>query len=124
MGSDFLYLQLCHGIDFGVIPHQINTEKRHFKHDPPELNDFCEIVVQIEISIPAKFYCFMPTGFLTADVQFCKKKKRAFFGTSCLRKSGITSARIKIHSSFYAHFKANEMPFPMTYCTNIFSIVM
>jgi hypothetical protein len=29
-----------------------------------------------------------------------------------------------IKSSFYSHFKANEMPFPMTYYTNIFSTVM
>jgi hypothetical protein len=74
------------------------------------------------ISIPAKFYCFMATRFLAADIQSCQKTR--FFCTSCLRKSGITSAWIEIQSSFYAYFKANEMLFPMTYCTNIFSTVM
>jgi hypothetical protein len=83
---------------------------------------FWEIVVPTEIIMSAKFYCFMATRFLTADIQSCQKT--SFFGTSCLRKSGITSARIEIQSSFYAHFKANEMPYPMTYYINIFSTVM
>jgi hypothetical protein len=83
---------------------------------------FCEIVVRIEISIPAKFYCFMATRFLTADIQ--SSQKTHFFCTSCLRKSGITSAWIEIQSSFYAHLKANKNPFPMIYYTNIFSTVM
>jgi hypothetical protein len=83
---------------------------------------FCGIVVPMEVSIPAKFYCFMATRFLRADIQSCPKIHS--LGTSCLRKSGITSALIQIQSSFYAHFKANEMPFPMTYCTNIFSTIM
>jgi hypothetical protein len=72
----------------------------------------------MEISILAKFYCFMATSFLRADIQNCQKTR--FFGTSCLRKSGVTSALIEIQGSFYAHFKANKMPFPMTYYTNIF----
>jgi hypothetical protein len=83
---------------------------------------FCEIVVSIEISISAKFYCFMATRFLAVDIKSCQKTH--FFSTSCLRKGGITSARIEIQSLFYVHFKANEMPFPVTYCTNIFSTVM
>jgi hypothetical protein len=33
---------------------------------------FCEIVVPTEIRIPAKFYCFMATRFLRADIQSCK----------------------------------------------------
>jgi hypothetical protein len=37
---------------------------------------FCDIVVPMGISIPAKFYCFMATRFLTADIQICKKKKK------------------------------------------------
>jgi hypothetical protein len=102
-----------------VIPCQINTGHNL---TPSELNDICEIVVPIEISIPAKFYCFMATSFLASGIQSCQKTR--FFGTSCLRKSGITSAQIEIQSSFYAHFKANEMPFLLTYCTNIFSTVM
>jgi hypothetical protein len=76
----------------------------------------------MEISIPAKFYCFMATRFLTADIQICQKT--CFLTTSCLRKSGITSAQIEIQNSFYGHFKANKMPFQMTYYTNIFSTVM
>jgi hypothetical protein len=77
----------------------------------------------MEISIPAKVYCFVATRFLPADIQSCQKKL-SFFSTSCLRKSGIPSALIEIQSSFYAHFKANKMLFPMTYSTNIFSTVM
>jgi hypothetical protein len=42
---------------------------------PSEVNDFFEIVVPIEISIPAKFYCVVTTIFLTADIQNCKKKR-------------------------------------------------
>jgi hypothetical protein len=35
---------------------------------------FCEIVVPMEIlSIPAKFYCFMATRVLRADIQSCQK---------------------------------------------------
>jgi hypothetical protein len=82
---------------------------------------FCDIVVPMEISIPVKFYCFIATRFLTADIQSCPKTR--FLGTSCLRKSGISSALIEMQSSFYAHFKANKMPFPMTYYTDIFSTV-
>jgi hypothetical protein len=87
------------------------TQKRDIsKPTPSELNDFfCEIVVPMEISIPAKFYCFMATRFLKADIQSCQKTH--FLGTSCLTKSGITSALIEIQSSFYAHFKATKMPF-------------
>jgi hypothetical protein len=83
---------------------------------------FGEIVIPMDISIAAKFYCFMTTRFLTADIQIVKK--RVFFGTICIRKSGITFARLEIQSSFYAHFKANKMPFPMNYYANIFSTVM
>jgi hypothetical protein len=64
----------------------------------------------------------MATTILRADIQ--SRKKNSFFGTSCLRKSGITSALIAIQSMFYAHFKANKMPFLMTCYTNIFSTVM
>jgi hypothetical protein len=64
----------------------------------------------------------MATTFLRADIQSCQKTR--FLATSCLRKSGITSALIEIQHSFYAHFKENKMPFPMTYYTNIFSTVM
>jgi hypothetical protein len=76
----------------------------------------------MEISIPAKFYCFLATTFLRADIQNCQKTH--FLATSCLRKSGITSALIELQSLFYANFKDNKMPFPMTYYTNIFSTVM
>jgi hypothetical protein len=82
---------------------------------------YCEIVVTMEISISAKFSCFMSTRLLRADIQNCRK---TFFGTHCLRKSGIISALIHIQNSFYAHFKANKTPFPMIYYTNIFSTVM
>jgi hypothetical protein len=83
---------------------------------------FCEIVVPMEISIPAKFYCFMATRLLRADIQICQITR--FLTTSFLRKSGITSTLIEIQSLFYSHFKANEMPFPMAYYTNMFSKVM
>jgi hypothetical protein len=53
-----------------VIPRQINTGHNP---TPSELNDFCDIVVTMEISIPAKFYCFMATRFLTAHIQSCQK---------------------------------------------------
>jgi hypothetical protein len=42
---------------------------------------FCEIVVPMEVSIPAKFYCFMAT-------RFCQKE---FWGTIFLRRNGIPS---------------------------------
>jgi hypothetical protein len=77
----------------------------------------------METGIPAKFYCFMATRFLRADIQSCQKNS-FFLATSCLRKSGITSALTEIQSSLYARFKASRMPFPMTYYTNIFSRVM
>jgi hypothetical protein len=77
---------------------------------------FCEIVVPMEIGIPAKFDYFMATGFLRIDIRSCQKK--VFFvwrgGTSYLGKSGITSALIEIQSSFYVHSRDNEMPFPVT----------
>jgi hypothetical protein len=41
------------------------------------------------------------------------KKSFSYLGASYLRKSGITSFLIEIRSSFYAHFKAYKMPFPM-----------
>jgi hypothetical protein len=34
---------------------------------------FCEILVPMEISIPAKFYCSVATRFLTADIRSCQK---------------------------------------------------
>jgi hypothetical protein len=83
---------------------------------------FCEIVVPMEISIPAKLYCFMVNRFLKADIWSCQKT--CFLGTSSLRKSGIPSVLIEIQDSFYAQFKSNKMPFPMSYYTNIFSTVM
>jgi hypothetical protein len=105
---------------YRIIPHQINTEKRHFQPDPLRIEwFFCEILVPMEINITAKFYCFMATR---ADIQSCQKTR--FLATSCLRKSGITSALIEIQSSFYAHFKANKMPFPVSYYTSILSTVM
>jgi hypothetical protein len=68
------------------------------------------------INILAKFCCFMATRFWTADIQNCQKEKEHFFfGTNCIRKSGMTSALIEAQSSFYAHFRANEMHFPVTY---------
>jgi hypothetical protein len=76
---------------------------------------FREIVVPMEASIPAKFYWFTATRFLRVDIQSCQKTN--FLGTSCLRKSGITSALIEVQSSFYANFKANKMPFPVNYHT-------
>jgi hypothetical protein len=45
----------------------------------------CEIVVPMEISIPAKFYCFMNTRFLTAYIQICQKK-RVFLAQVVLEK--------------------------------------
>jgi hypothetical protein len=86
----------------GVIPCPINTgHKLTFSEVP------------MVISVPAKFYCIMETRCLTADIQNCQKT--CSVGISCLRKSSITCALIEIQSSFYAHFKANKMPFPMTY---------
>jgi hypothetical protein len=102
-----------------VILCQINTGHNL---TPSELNDFCEILVPMEISIPAKFYCFMATRFLRADIQNCQKT--CVLATSCLRKNSMTSALVEIRSSFYANFKANKMPFPLTYWTNIFSRVV
>jgi hypothetical protein len=61
----------------------------------------------------------MVTRFRRADVQKCQET--LFLGTSCLRKNGISSAIIETQGSFYAHFKANKMPFPMTYYTSILS---
>jgi hypothetical protein len=47
-----------------VIPCQINTG-----HNPTHSEFiFCEVVVPMEISIPAKFYCFIATTFLRADI--------------------------------------------------------
>jgi hypothetical protein len=54
----------------------------------------------------------MATRFLREDIESCQKT--VFLGTSFLRNSGITSALIAINSPFYAHFKANKMPFPVT----------
>jgi hypothetical protein len=76
------------------------------------LNDFFyETVVPKEISIPAKFYCFMATRFFRADIRSCQPVFRA---QVALEKSGITSGLIEIQSLFYAHFKANKIPFPVT----------
>jgi hypothetical protein len=63
----------------------------------------CEIVVPMEKSIPAKFYSFTATRFLTADIQNCQKS--AF---SAQVVFGITYALIELQSSFYAHFKAKK----------------
>jgi hypothetical protein len=65
--------------------HIKSAQKRGISNlNPSELNVFCEIVVPMEISIRTKFYCFMATRFLTADIQSCQKMR--FFGTSSLRK--------------------------------------
>jgi hypothetical protein len=69
----------------------------------------CEIVVPVEISIPAKFCWFMATRFLRADIQSCKKTR--FLASNCLRKSGITSAFIEIQSSFILISKLIKCPF-------------
>jgi hypothetical protein len=45
-------------------------------------------------------------------------------GKCCLRESGMTSALIETQSSFYAHFKANKMPFMMPYYSDIFSTIL
>jgi hypothetical protein len=74
-----------------LIPCQIKTGHNP---TPSEFNDFCQIVVPMERSIPAKFYCLKGTRVLTADIQICQKS--SFFGTCHLRKSGITSALIEI----------------------------
>jgi hypothetical protein len=34
---------------------------------------FCEIVVPVEISIPATFHCFLATRILRADIQSCQE---------------------------------------------------
>jgi hypothetical protein len=64
----------------------------------------------------------MANRFLTPDIQSCEKTH--FLATNGLRKNGITFALIEIQIAFYAHFKANEMTFPVTYYTSIFSTVM
>jgi hypothetical protein len=76
----------------------------------------------MEIIIPAKSYCFMATRSSRADIRICQKT--LFLGTSCPRRSGITSALIQIQNSLYTHFKANKMQFPVTYYTNVFSTVI
>jgi hypothetical protein len=58
---------------------------------------FCEIV-PVETNIAVKFYCFMATRFFTADIQSYQKTR--FLATSCLRKSGITSALMQIQTHF------------------------
>lgn len=62
------------------------------------------------------------TRFLNVDNQICQKT--CSLCISCLRRSGITSASVEVQSSFYAAFKAKEMPSPVTSYSNIFSIVM
>jgi hypothetical protein len=65
--------------------HIKSTQKRDISNPTPsELNNFCDIVVPIEISIPAKFYCFMATRFLRADIQSCQKN--SLFGHKLLKK--------------------------------------
>jgi hypothetical protein len=71
----------------------------------------CEIVVQMQVSIPAKFYCFMATSFLTAYIQSCQRT--CFLAQVFLEKTSITSALIEIWSSFYPLFNVNKMPFPV-----------
>jgi hypothetical protein len=44
-----------------------------------------------------------------------------FISTCCLRKSVIISVLHETQSSFYVCFRANKMPCPITYNTNIFS---
>jgi hypothetical protein len=103
-----------------VIPCQINTG--HVP-TPSELNDFlwdcspngdtysCQILLLY--------------GHWIFESRHLKlSKKLVFLATSCLIKSGVTSALIERESSFFAHFKANKIPFIMTYYTEIFSTVM
>jgi hypothetical protein len=108
---------------WGILIGSFHVKSTQVTTRPPQnLIIFCEIVVPMEISIPAKFYCLWPLEFWEQTSKVVRKL--VFLATSCLRKSGITSALIEIQSSFYAHFKANKMPFPVTYYTNIFSTVM
>lgn len=53
-----------------VIPRKINTVTTHALQN---WMIFCETVVQMEISIPAKFYFFIAIRFFTADFQSCQK---------------------------------------------------
>jgi hypothetical protein len=77
---------------------------------------FCEIIVPMEISILAKFCCFMDTTVWTADIQSCQKAY--FLGTGCLRQGGITSAPTETQNTFHAHFEAKKMPLPVTSYTS------
>jgi hypothetical protein len=61
---------------------------------------FCDIVVPMVVSIPTKFYCLLDTRFWLTDFQILGVAH--FWGTSWLRKSGMTSALIEIWSSFCA----------------------
>jgi hypothetical protein len=88
--------------------------KEAFPTRPPQnWMIFCyEILVAMQISFPAKFFCFMTTVILRGDVHICKREPRFFLGgggRSCLRKCDVTCAVIETRTSFYAHFKANKM---------------
>jgi hypothetical protein len=41
--------------------------------DPLRIERLCEIVVAMDISIPAKFYCFKTIRFLRGDIKSCQK---------------------------------------------------
>jgi hypothetical protein len=113
----FLSFQSC-PYCISVIPCQINTG-----HNPTlsQLNDFLRDCSPNGDKYSCQILLLLATRFLKAGIQSSQKTR---FLATRRRKSGITSALIEIQSSHYAHFKANKMPFPVTYYTDIFSTVM
>jgi hypothetical protein len=51
----------------------MSNQHRSQPDTPQNWMNFCEIVIPMEISIPAKFYCFMATRFLRADILSCQE---------------------------------------------------
>jgi hypothetical protein len=80
--------------------HIRSTETRDISSlTPSEINDFCEIVIWMEISISAKLHYLWPRDFWE---QTSKVVKRLIFCAHYLRKSILTCALIKIQCSFFS----------------------
>jgi hypothetical protein len=97
--------------------HIKSTQKRNISNlTHSKLNDFLW-----NYSTDAQNYpdICMAVWPLDLESRHWELSKEIIFGISCIRKRSISSVLIETQSSFYAHFKANKMTFPIILFTNI-----
>jgi hypothetical protein len=86
-----------------------------------ELDIFCEILAPMKPGVRTEFYCYMVARSLRTDILICQEN--SVLGKYILEK-WHSLYLIEVQSLFYAHFRANEMPFSLTSFTIIFSLLV